>query len=754
MGPKYEITPTADNALRKHFDTSISDEGVHVLDPFGGTGTFMVRLLQSGLIKPHDLARKYANELHTNEILRLAYYIAAINIEATYHDQAEGDAYQPFPGIVYTDTFQLIEDSNTIFGNNSERARSQQALPIRVIVGNPPYSGGQDSANDNNANLAYPVIDKQIKETYVNRSAANLKNSMYDSYIRALRWASDRIIGNPAGGVVAYVTNGGYIDDKASDGLRLAIADEFHHLYVYNLRGNQKGDWRKNGGKIFGSGSTVGVAIMLAVREPGPVPSTGAKLHYRDIGDNLNRDQKLGILAEDASGADPLDAIDWQLIHPNQDGDWINQRSETFRSHDPICEPSEPDSLFVLRSNGLKTSRDAWNYNSSRPKLEANLSRMVSYFNSEVDRFTVAHPNLTGTQTAKVEVAKQFLGKLDPTKFSWNDGDFKTLVKGEHHPPAPPDRFFSGLYRPFERRHINVAPHLNNRVSQISKAYPNPTDRTLSITVTSGTKRVPFSALVVDRVPDQALYVEPAAYFPIATWAEGLDDGDRSLDLWDSSSERGWHSNITPKTLTRYQMLDNSITDEDVFFYVYGILHSPNYRLAFVADLKKSLPRIPRPMDADQFWAFSKAGRSLADLHIGYENVEPWPDLETNFAEGFDTNNPSSWLVEKMRHPKVVDVETKKKVDDKTSVVYNSQVTITGIPERAHEYVLGARSAIGWVLNQYKVDKHKDSGIVNDPNDWAAEHDKPTYIFDLLRSVVTVSMRTLEIIDDLPELDL
>ncbi|HEY8427462.1 MAG TPA: DEAD/DEAH box helicase family protein, partial [Sandaracinaceae bacterium] len=349
------ILRAADDALRRHLGASLSDEGVHVLDPFAGTGTFIVRLLQSGLVRPHDLARKYASELHANEILLLAYYIAAINIESTYHDLTGGSGpYQTFPGIVLTDTFQLTEGGAGggagLFPKNDQRAARQRELDIRVIVGNPPWSVGQTSANDNAANLKYPKLDARIAETYAARSKATLKNSLYDSYVRALRWASDRVLAHAQGGVVAFVSNGGYIDANTGDGIRLTLAREFHHLYVFNLRGNQRtaGEQsRKEGGKIFGAGSRATVAILIAVKEPGPVPSSGATLRYRDIGDYLSREEKLAILRDAAAAPEPLDAVDWTYLQPNAHGDWIHQRSERFYEFAPIHDPDDPRSIFT-----------------------------------------------------------------------------------------------------------------------------------------------------------------------------------------------------------------------------------------------------------------------------------------------------------------------------------------------------------------------------------------------------------------------
>ncbi|REK04494.1 MAG: damage-inducible protein [Acidobacteria bacterium] len=755
------IVQATDGALRRHLNCSLTDEDVHILDPFTGTGTFLVRLLQSGLISPHDLARKYATELHANEILLLAYYIAAINIEASYHDLTAGVGadrpYQAFPGIVLTDTFQLSEEGSgsniDLFGSNNKRADRQRSLPIRVVLGNPPWSVGQTSANDNTQNLKYPRLDERIADTYAARSTATLKNSLYDSYIRAIRWASDRILENGAGGIVAYVSNGGYIDSNVADGLRLSLGGEFHHLYVYNLRGNQRtaGERsRREGGKIFGQGSRATVAILLAVRGSGDVPPAGAKLHYRDIGDYLTRSQKLSQLRSDAAAESTLEAVPWRTVKPNEHGDWINQRSDRFFDYPPLCEPGDDQSIFAMRTSGLVTSRDAWNYNSSQAKLRANVRRMVEFFNDELRRFRAAHPQLGGKAPAKRQAAKEFVS-YDERSFSWDHSDFVRIVSGEAH-SVDESAFHVATYRPFERRFVLAQPALNNRTYQLPRLFPSSDSRTPTITLTEAGSRVPFSVLIVDRIPDSKIYIDAIRCFPLRTFegdASAFDPG-----LFDDQQPTGWQPNVSDAAIGRYRRLDPSITDEDVFFHVYGILHSPRYRKAFAADLKKALPRIPPVESAETFWAFATAGRALADLHLRYEEVEAWPDLETTFAEDFDARNPKHWRVEKMRYPKVTDPMSKKKVDDKTRVVVNRRIAVGGIPERAHEYQLGSRSAVDWILNQYQVKTHKKSGITNDPNDWAIEHDQPSYIYDLLCSVVTVSMRTLEIIDELPLLDL
>lgn len=752
------ILRAAENALNRHLEASLSDEGVHVLDPFTGTGTFIVRLLQSGLVRPHDLARKYVSEIHANEILLLAYYIAAVNIESTYHERTAGGGkgpYQTFPGIVLTDTFELVETgagggAGALFPVNNQRAVKQQALDIRVIVGNPPWSVGQGSANDDAANVEYAKVDGRITETYAARSTATLKNSLYDSYVRSLRWASDRVLAHADGGVVAFVSNGGYLDANTADGIRLTLTREYHQLYVLNLRGNQRtaGEQsRKEGGKIFGSGSRATVAILIAVKEPGEVPAEGAALHYHDIGDYLSREEKLAILRDSAASPEPLDAVAWTPIRPNAHGDWIHQRSDRFYELPPIHEKNDPRSIFTLRSGGIKTNRDAWNYNSSRPKLEANAERMVAFFNSEVERFQATKPK--GSRTAKTEAAKKF-ANLDPAMFSWIRADFQRMAIGQKL-PIDLEMLQSALYRPFQRLHANVAPKLNDAVGQQARIYPTADSRTLAITVSSGSGRVPFSTLMVDLVPDIALYIDTAQCFPLVTYDATSASSDPSLF---GAAGAGRHPNISAAALQAYRALDAAITIEDLFFYIYGILHSRDYRGAFAADLMKALPRIPQVKIQEDFWAYSKAGRTLADLHVGYEAVEPWPDLEITYAPGFDPDAPNAWRVEKMRYPRVNDQETGKKVDDKTRVLYNHAVTISGIPIRAHDYRLGSRSALDWILNQYRVSTDKASGIVNDPNDWATEHEQPRYIFDLLRRVVTVSLRTLDVIDSLPPLDL
>lgn len=766
------IIRATEAALAEHFDgASLSDEGVHVLDPFTGTGTFVTRLLQSGFIRPNDLERKFANELHANELLLLAYYIAAINIETTYRQERarlEGldPGYQPFPGIVLTDTFQLGEAAEgtgrwDVFPVNNARASKQKALDIRVILGNPPYSAGQDSANDDNANLKYPALDATIAATYVKRSTAKQLKGVYDSYVRALRWASSRLLDSPNGGVIAFVTNGGYIDNPSFDGFRRTVASEFHHIYVFNLRGNQRtaGEVsRREGGKIFDAGSRATVAIALFVKSPGEVPPAGATVQYTEVGDYLTKEAKLALLANamphNAARSAALGDLAWSRITPNEHGDWINQRSGAFAAHLATHSDTEP-ALFGLRTFGLFTSRDAWNYAYSAVALDSKVDRMIAYYNDLVERFATAQTAVAGIK-AKAADAKAFVKDhdgLDPTRFSWDRGNFADMARGRRYGPADRVRMVA-TYRPFNRRWVEAGRSLNSTVYQLPRVYPSASHENLAIGVSTVGSRSDFSAFMVKDLPDLHLWVDDTPCLPRYVYER--ETTTTAGTLFDSAPTDGTgrSHNITDHALSLYRELDPHIEKDDVFFYVYGVLHAPDYRREFAADLKKSLPRIPQVSASADFWAFATAGRELATLHTDYETIEPWPGLKRVHASGFRDDHPDAYRVLKMKHPKVTDPATGQKVEDRTRIVYNDWITICDIPERAYDYQLGSRSGIGWVMDAWRVRTDKASGIVNDPNDWAIEHDDPTYIVDLVGRVVTVSMRTLEIVDSLPPLEL
>lgn len=715
------IIHSVDDALKAEFGVSISDEGVHVLDPFTGTGTFIVRLLQSGLIKPQDLARKYRYELHANEIVLLAYYVAAINIEETYHDLAGGD-YEPFNGIVLTDTFQMNEDDDEldgggVFPENNERVEAQKALDIRVVMGNPPWSVGQDSANDNNQNLKYPTLDSAIRGTYARRADNVNKVSLYDSYIRAIRWASDRIGDR---GIVAYVSNGGFIDSNSADGIRKSLAEEFNSLYVFNLRGNQRTageESRREGGKVFGAGSRATVAIYLFVKNNVSEPK-GA-IFYKDIGDYLTREQKLEIVARAKSHL----GVDWLPITANTAGDWINHRREDFDLFQPI---SGEGGIFALDTHGVSTNRDTWAVNFSRASLAKNIKSMFEFHSEQ--REIIQALKSKGAQPTSKSLTR------DPKRIAWGTVMEQDALKNKRlvFDEANVRRC---IYRPFTTEWLYFHRDANHSGYRVGRSWVSEQVRSKALVLTAPGSHDPFSLFATDLVPNYHS-LDTCMVFPLFTY-----EASDTLAI-DGGEDVGGHrrvENITDATLAEYRRaVGSDVTKEDIFFYVYGILHSTDYRAQFAADLKKMLPRIPK---VKAFAAFADAGRELAELHLNFETVRPYPVVET-FA-------PNAKLrVEKMRYLK------RGRETDKTTIVYNSDITVSSIPEEAHEYMLGSRSALDWIIERYQVKTDRASGIVNDPNDWSTERGDARYILDLIARITTVSVETVHIVKSLPPLEL
>lgn len=721
----------ANDALSTEFGKTLSDEGVHILDGFTGTGTFIVRLLQSGIIRPSDLARKYASELHANEIMLLAYYIAAVNIEATYHALTGGD-YESFDGIVLTDTFQSSEEGDradtSLLPANNDRIQTQLATPIQVIVGNPPYSVGQGTANDNNANLSYPTLDGRIADTYAKRSSATSQRTLYDSYIRAIRWASDRI-GDQ--GIICYVTNGGWIGDNTGDGIRLSLADEFSSLYVYNLRGKATGageQRRKERDNVFGGGSKATVAMLIAVKNPS-VPGP-CQIHYRDIGDYLTREQKLEIV-----GQSDLSTMDWQTIVPNPHGDWIHQRSESFQNFTPIGDKRAGESIFSAYSLGLASGRDAWVYNFSGDAVLRNTERMIAFYNKQVDAY-LARPD-------RPEV-DDFID-VDPTQISWNRNAKQDLRRGTHYAHRA-GAVVTGAYRPFVKQHCYFDRQMNAMVYQLPRLFPTPAHTNFGFMIMSPRSDALPAALMVNALPDLSYFTYAAQFFPRWTY-EKTESSEGQLDLGDAQETDEWGyrriDSITDEALKDYRAAFGAqVSKDDIFFYVYAVLQSQQYRDAFGADLKKMLPRIPKAASSDDFEAFAQAGRQLSALHLDYEGVTPYPLQETVAG---DPDDRQTYRVVKMRF---------KSKADRSTIVYNSRITLSGIPEEAYHYQLGSRSAIEWILDRYQVKKDPASGITNDPNDWCDEIDNPRYVLDLVKRIVTVSLETMKTVEALPTLNL
>ena len=739
------IIHSVNDVLKQEFGRSISDEGVHILDPFTGTGTFVTRLLQSGLIDKQDLVRKYTHELHANELVLLAYYIAAINIENAFHEQYEKeDDYISFPGICLTDTFQLGEvEGETLFSDmfpeNSQRLELQRRGPIRVIMGNPPYSVGQKSANDNAQNQSYEKLDSRIANTYASASTAGLNKSLYDAYVKAFRWSSDRI-DKKNGGIICFVSNGAWLDGNSQDGFRKHLENEFSTIYVFNLRGNQRTSGelsRKEGGKIFGSGSRTPIAITLLVKNP-DAKSKKAIINYHDIGDYLSQKEKLAIISKFGSVSEKL--MNWKILNPNKDGDWINQRNDAFDKFLPI-QPKKKlrlnsQSFFNNYAVGINTARDAWTYNFSSDSLSSNMKSLIDFYNQELIRFT---------KSKALENVNNFVIN-DTKKISWS-ANLKKSLERKREFSFKSDKIVTSAYRPFCKQKLYFHRPFIERPGVNNSFFPNLKSPNTVICISSSPNDG-ISLLISNHLVNFHFNGDTQS-FPLFYYEE---KEQIQGSLFDQNKEDKY---IRRDGISNYifekakKIYGKRVTKEDVFYYVYGFLHSPTYRETFKNDLKKMLPRLPLVDAPKDFWAFSKAGRQLADLHIKYETIAASPEVEVKGAEsGFYT-------VTKMRFAKKEEMVNgkKKTIADKSTIFYNSKITISNIPAVAYEYVVNGKSAIEWIMDRYRVTTHKASGIKNDPNDWSTEVGNERYILDLLLSVINVSVQTVGIVGGLPEVD-
>lgn len=686
------IVKSVDEVLKQHFGKSIASEGVHVLDPFTGTGTFIVRtlhylkdLMNKGDISLADITHKYTQELHANELILLSYYIAAINIEATF-DEINGDeqGYVPFEGIVLTDTFESTEVENTLddtyFGTNDERLKRQKEVPITAIIGNPPYSSGQNSGNDDAQNLKYPILDSTIENSYAKYSSAINKTSLYDSYIRAIRWSSDRIAEN---GVIGFVSNGQFIDSRSADGLRKSLYEEFNYLYIFNLRGDQrtKGEQsRKEGGKIFGSGSRTPIAISILVKDG----SSQHKIYYNDIGDYLSREDKLRILKDKQS----IDGIIWENIIPDINNDWINQRDENYNQFQSI------DDIFVNRAAGLKTNRDSWTYNFSGEKVKRKSEEMIQRYNMEVNRLSaVSDPN-----------KRKKLVNKDEKYIKWTRALYQRLNRSEII--GTDGLVLSSMYRPFTKKWLYFKKEIIESTGKMENIF-NGLNK--GIIIQGSGEKSDFSVLITEHIPNFH-YVSTGKGFYL------YNNSDTELfdDKWNVEGQFGFD-------------------EEDTFYYIYGLLHSKEYRQKYFNDLQKSLPRIPLVKNSERY---VEIGKKLAELHLNYENYSCLNEIEVVM-----NNSKPNYMVKKMKHPKRGVLDT---------IIYNEDITIKNIPEKAYKYVVNGRPAIEWIIDQYQVKTDKKSGIIDDPNEFSED---PKYILNLLLSIITVSMKTIELIEKLPKFE-
>jgi predicted helicase len=738
------IVHSVADILEKEFGRNISDENIHILDPFTGTGTFITRLLQSGVINSRDLARKYTQEIHCNEIVLLAYYIAAVNIENTYHDLLPdtNTSYHTFEGICLTDTFQLGESKDgeklfsEMFPQNSKRVQRQQKAPLRIILGNPPYSVGQKSGNDNAQNQKYEKLDARVEETYARTSVATSVKALYDSYIKAFRWSTDRL--DKTGGIIAFVSNSAWIDGNGMDGFRKSLEQEFTSIYVFNLRGNARtsGELRqKEAGNVFGSGSRTPISITLLVKNP-DVKIEKATIHYHDIGDYLDREEKLKIIKGFRTFANP--ELTLKILQPNEHGDWISMRNDAFENYTQLEPEKKFDPLsksyFLTHSLGVATGRDSWAYNFSKEKLASNMFNTVNFFNEQSIDFKKAKLN-----NSKL-IVDNFID-TNPQKISWNRNLKQDLEKFKTH-SFQKDNIVVGHYRPFCKQNMYFDKDFNAMLYQNRKLFPTPKLSNIVFSVNGLGATVPFSTLAINNISDLGL-ISAGQCFPLYYYEEN-NATQKGLFDTDSSQQYTQRDTISDFILERarkqYGVSTSSttgLTKEDIFYYVYGFLHSKEYRETFANDLKKMLPRLPLVEEVKDFWAFSKAGRKLAELHLNYETVAPFADAKVSGDDG------KFYTVEKMRFPKK---------DQKDTIIYNSKITISNIPAQAYEYVVNGKSAIEWIMERYQVSTHKESGIVNNPNDWATEVGNPRYILDLLLSIINVSVQTAAIVNDLPKM--
>lgn len=698
------IIKSVDVVLRKHFGKTLASENVHILDPFTGTGTFITRtlhylksLMDSGEITFDDILRKYTQELHANEIVLLSYYIAAINIEAVF-DEINGDEpYTPFEGIVLTDTFESTETEDTLddsfFGTNDKRLKRQQEKPITAIIGNPPYSFGQKDGNDDNQNINYPKLERTILSSYVKRSKASMVGGMYDTYVKALRWATNRL---KQDGVVAFVTNGSFIDSQSADGLRASLYNEFNHLFIFNLRGNAlgQGDVRKKeGGNVFGSGTRTTVAVSLLVKDNSDIH----ELHYYDIGDYLTQKEKLALITD----FEDISQLDWQEIIPDENNDWINRRDPHYLKYVSISGQS--DSPFILSTIGVNSDRDTWVIGFSKEKILENSKKLIDKYNEEV--------KINGGNNNKPT-------NFNPMETNWSRKLLRLYSNGELL-EFNPSRITQELYRPFTKKWLMYD---RNIVENPGKFYSKWGESNLAIYITGGGTQKPFSVLVSNIILDK----------------QTLGNGKGLMRYDNEVDETLLFRNNDNMNQAFADKLGLSL--DDTFAYVYGVLNSKEYQEKYANDLKKDLARIPIVKNKERY---VEVGKALMDLHLNYEEIPVYNEVDVT-----PLVNPS-YKVTKMRFDKKRD-ENGKSVNDLSAIIFNSDITISNIPEKAYEYVVNGRSAIEWIIDQYQVKTDRKSGITDDPNDYS---DDEKYIFNLLLRIINVSVQTVDLINSLPKFE-
>jgi predicted helicase len=692
------MVKSVEQILEKEFGRTLSDKGVQILDPFVGTGNFIVHIMRE--MKKTALRYKFKNELHCNEVMLLPYYIASMNIEHEYLDLT--GEYIPYEGICLVDTFQLDEPQTDFFtAENTARVLKQKKADIFVIIGNPPYNAGQVNENDNNKNRKYPVMDDRIAKTYKKDSKARLQRKLDDPYVKAIRWASDRI-GDM--GVVALVTNNSFVTELSFDGMRNHLESDFDSIYVLDLHGNVRKNPKLSGTTHNVFGIQVGVSVSLLVRNRKRGKGGRAKVRYLRVGELWRRAEKYRFL-DDANG---YSGVKWRLLRPDSEHVWITEGLSTdFRGFCALARVSESDlGVFDTYSLGVSTNRDNVVYDFERERLLERVEQFCEDYNAEVARYQ---------QKAKPKDIDGFV-RYDKIKWSRN---LKRDLRTHKLLDFRRDRLRVGLYRPFSSRQLYFDDIIVDEPGTNAKFLPSEAaegaNRVICVPSLGG--RAAFWCLSTQRIPNLNLVsIDAAQCFPFYTYKP---DGS------------GRKENITDWALEQFRQHygDKKITKWDIFHYVYAVLHHPTYRERYAANLKRELPRVPYAPD---FRAFAKAGKRLMELHVDYESQPEYPleKIEKKDAK-------LDLLVERMKLSK-----------DKTTVIYNDFLSLGGIPLEVFEYRLGNRSALDWVIDQYRVKSDKRSGIVSDPN----RADDPGYIVRLIGQVITVSLETMKITRSLPDL--
>ena len=741
------VLHSVDELLRDEFGQSLSSEGVEILDPFTGTGTFVTRTIQNGLISPEALVRKFASEIHANEIMLLAYYIAAVNIDEAYHAMVGSDDYHRFKGIILTDTFEMQDSPDMIAGilpENSEQRKRQKTAEIRVIVGNPPWSAGQKSQNDAAQNQSYPALNKRIEDSYAAYSNAGLKRNLYDSYVLAIRWASDRI---GKSGVIGFVTNGSWLEGTAMDGMRKCLADEFTSVYVLNLRGNQRTQGersRQEGGKVFGAGSRAPVVITLFVKNP---KHRGCRIFYHDIGDYLSREEKLEKV-KDFGGIRGIEDK-WIEIKPDAYHDWLNQRDAGFERFMPLGDKKghEANVIFKNYSLGVATNRDAWCYNYSEIALRWNIHQMIRFYENE--RIRLQDQGAMGSEPTQSEISRYI--NNDTTKISWTRALKNDLAKNKEL-SIQEGRFVVAQYRPFTRKHMFFSRRLNEMVLQIPKIFPHEEAENLLICVTGKGATDDFSCFMVKEIPDLGC-VSVGQCFPRWLYTKR---GRRQEPLYAEEIETDSHGYSREDAINRGALqafkkkMGGGISADNLFNYIYGLLHVPSYRTKYAANFRRELPRIPIPESLEEFQILSHAGKELGELHVNYEEVKEYPiSFENGGWEPASGISYETWFklqVRPMRHP------GRARNKDRTRIIYNENITVMGVPEAAYDYIVNGKPAIVWVMERQRAKIDGATQIVDDANRFAIEAmQDPAYPLRLLAKVITVSTETLRIVEKLRE---